>query len=61
MGRKQITMNIKRTTYPSEPFKNHKEWREWMSKEMTAEDKFEAEFFRIWSEYKASIQRARTK
>ena len=54
-------MNIKRTSYPSEPFKNHKEWREWINKQMTPEQKFESEFFRIWSEYKASIERARTK
>ena len=55
-------MNIKKTTYPDQRFTNHKEWREWLTKqEFDATAKFEADFMRIWSDFKQSIVAARTK
>lgn len=55
-------MNIEKTTYPEKPFKNHKEWRDWLTKqEFDATAKFEADFMRIWTEFKLSIEAARTK
>jgi len=55
-------MNIKKTTYPEQRFTDHKEWREWLTKqEFDATAKFEADFMRIWSDFKQSIVAARTK
>lgn len=55
-------MNIKKTTYPDQRFTNHKEWRDYLSnQELNATDKFEADFMRIWSDFKQSIVNARTK
>lgn len=46
----------------SGPSKDYKEWIKHITKYgMTPEDKFEAEFMRIWSDYKDSIVNARTK
>tara|TARA_R110001583_G_scaffold109356_2_gene258030 strand:+ start:1054 stop:1221 length:168 start_codon:yes stop_codon:yes gene_type:complete len=54
-----------KTTYPPKPFKDYETWRNWQkevaAKVMTPEDKFEAAFMRIWSDYKRSIIKARTK
>jgi hypothetical protein len=51
-----------KTTYPSDPSKNFDEWRKYIAnKAITPEEKFEAEFMRIWSDYKDSIVNARTK
>ena len=51
-----------KTTYPSDPSKNYDEWRKYIAnKAMTPEDKFEADFMRIWSDFKESIKNARTK
>lgn len=56
-------MKIKgNTTLPKEPIKDFDEWRKYIAKQvMTPEDKFEAEFMRIWSDFKNSINSARTK
>tara|TARA_R110000787_G_scaffold74453_3_gene165495 strand:- start:5574 stop:5732 length:159 start_codon:yes stop_codon:yes gene_type:complete len=51
-----------KTTYPKEPIKDFNEWRKFISeKAITPEEKFEANFMRIWSEFKTSINKARTK
>ena len=54
-----------KTTYPPKPFKDYNQWHKWQkevaAKVMTPEDKFEAEFMRIWSNYKSSIIKARIK
>lgn len=42
--------------------KEYKEWMKHLSKNaITPEEKFEAQFMRIWSDYKDSIVNARTK
>lgn len=51
-----------KTTYPKEPIKDFNEWRKYIAEQtLTPEDKFEADFLRIWSEFKTSILKARTK
>ena len=47
-----------KTTYPSDPSKDIKHLTQYG---MTPEDKFEADFMRIWSDFKESIKNARTK
>ena len=55
-------MNIKKTTYPKQRLSSHTERREWLTKqEFDATAKFEADFMRIWSDFKQSIVAARTK
>jgi hypothetical protein len=51
-----------KTTYPTDPSKDYNEWRKYIAnKAMTPEEKFEADFMRIWSNYMESIKNARTK
>lgn len=55
-----------KTVYPpkSETFRTHAEWRKWLLTKaggLSAEEQFEADFFRIWNKYKQSIINARTK
>ena len=50
-----------KTTLPTDPIKDYDEWRKFISKSLSPESKFEAEFMRIWSNYKQSIIKARTK
>lgn len=51
-----------KTTLPKNPIKDYDEWRKFIASQiMKPEDKFEAEFMRIWSEFKQSIIKARTK
>jgi|10_taG_2_1085330.scaffolds.fasta_scaffold284047_2 hypothetical protein len=51
-----------KTTYPDKPIHNYNEWRAWLnSRGLTPEEKFEAEFQRIWMNYKSDIINARTK
>ena len=54
-----------KTALPQEPFKSHAEWRKWMDKQtkhaMTPEDKFEANFMKIWATFKQDVINARTK
>ena len=54
-----------KTALPQEPFKSHAEWRKWMDKQtsqvMTPEDRFEADFMRIWARFKQDVVNARTK
>mgnify|MGYP003646026701 CR=1 FL=1 len=54
-----------KTIYPPKPFKDFETWRKWIKKQanknLSPEAKFEAEFMRIWSEFKQSIIKARTK
>ena len=51
-----------KTTLPKNPIKDYNEWRKFIASQiMKPEDKFEAEFMRIWSEFKQSIIKARTK
>ena len=55
-------MNIKKTTLPENPRKNYGEWMRWLNKQdLTPEEKFEANFMRIWNNYKQDIIKARTK
>lgn len=51
-----------KTTYPTEPIKDHKEWRKFIASQvMTPEEIFESDFMKIWVKYKDSIVQARTK
>jgi len=51
-----------KTTLPENPIKDYDEWRKYIAKQVqTPADKFESEFMRIWSEFKQSIIKARTK
>ena len=51
-----------KTTYPSDPSKDYNEWIKHLTQYgMTPEEKFEADFMRIWSNYMESIKNARTK
>jgi len=51
-----------KTTYPTDPSKDYNEWIKNLTQYgMTPEEKFEADFMRIWSNYKESIKNARTK
>ena len=51
-----------KTTYPEEPIKDFSEWREYLANHVnTPEAKFEANFMRIWTNYKQDIINARTK
>jgi|TARA_R110002012_G_scaffold203587_1_gene372972 hypothetical protein len=53
--------NLK-TIYPEAPIKDYNEWIAWLNgTNLSPEDKFEANFMRIWSQYKDSIVQARTK
>ena len=55
-------MSIKKTTYPEAPIKDYNKWVEWLNgTNLSPEDKFEANFMRIWVQYKDSIVQARTK
>ena len=53
-----------KTSLPKEPIKSHAEWRKWMDEQanyaMTPEDKFEANFLRIWAQFKQDVVNART-
>jgi hypothetical protein len=55
-------MKTKKTVYPSGGASSYNDWMESLTNSnLTAEERFEAEFMRIWSEYKQSIIDARTK
>ena len=46
-----------KTTYPSDPSKDYNEWIKHLTQYgMTPEDKFEAEFMRIWSDLKSQLK-----
>ena len=51
-----------KTTYPTDPIKNVKEWRKFIASQvMTPEEIFEADFMKAWLKLKESLARARTK
>jgi|TARA_R110000850_G_scaffold139510_1_gene260792 hypothetical protein len=51
-----------KTTYPTDPSKDFNEGIKHLTQYgLDPEDKFEAEFMRIWSDFKESIKNARTK
>tara|TARA_R110000787_G_scaffold43672_2_gene106969 strand:- start:3303 stop:3479 length:177 start_codon:yes stop_codon:yes gene_type:complete len=51
-----------KTTLPTDPIKDFVKWRQYIADQvMTPEDKFEAEFMRIWLNFKRSVNSARTK
>tara|TARA_R100000353_G_scaffold159307_1_gene118777 strand:+ start:1078 stop:1245 length:168 start_codon:yes stop_codon:yes gene_type:complete len=53
-------MKISKTTLPDKPFKNYGDWMKWLNKQdLTAEEKFEANFMRIWEQFKADIKNER--
>jgi len=51
------------TVLPKNPIKEFEDWMEYIgsSVDESPEDKFEREFTRIWTDFKASIIRARTR
>jgi len=51
-----------KTTYPTDPIKNVKEWQKFIASQvMTPEEIFEADFMKAWLKFKESIKIARTK
>lgn len=52
-----------KTVYPKNPIKDFNEWREFIGHSVVdiAQDKFEKDFARIWSDFKSSVIKARTK
>ena len=51
-----------KTTLPEKPIKDYNKWRKYIASQVqTPADKFESDFMRIWSEFKQSIIKARTK
>jgi hypothetical protein len=55
-------MHIGKTTLPDKTFKTYGEWMKWLNQQdLTPEEEFEANFMRIWNNYKNSIVKARTK
>lgn len=54
-------MKIAKTTLPEKSFDSYQEWMEWLNgQNLTPEEKFEADFMRIWNNYKNDIINART-
>jgi len=57
-----MSIKIEKTTFPENGFANYGEWMRWLNKQdLTAEQKFEANFFRIWEQFKADIRNEREK
>ena len=57
-----MSIKIKTTTFPEKKFANYGEWMRWLNKQdLTAEEKFEANFMRIWEQFKADIRNEREK
>ena len=55
-------MKIGKTTLPDRQFKNYGDWMKWLNgQNLTPEEKFEANFLRIWNNYKNDIINAQTK
>tara|TARA_R110000822_G_scaffold77947_1_gene186792 strand:- start:811 stop:966 length:156 start_codon:yes stop_codon:yes gene_type:complete len=49
-----------KTVYPEKPAKDFNEWHRHISNQLlTPEEKFEAEFMRIWLEFKNSVAKSR--
>lgn len=52
---------IMKTVTPENPIRDFNKWMRWLNKQdLTPEEKFEANFMRIWQNYKQDIINART-